>query len=223
LPAFVKFVAAAPDEMNVLGMVLPSAQGTRFQMLVCHCGDPRQGNELLRPLRALKPQGDDVRVMPYLDAQAGGFLRAPVAHFQTDLFLPELSAAAIATITTATNDASPNTRVFIVPFYGAITRVKVSDTAFPLRQPGYELDIVGLWSTPAEKAAAVQWVKSLRDTLQPFARGVYVNQLGETSEELVKAAYGPNYARLVEIKKKYDPKNVLRLNQNIKPDSSSSN
>ena len=63
----------------------------------------------------------------------------------------------------------------------------------------------------------MEWVKSLRDNLQPFAQGVYVNQLGETSEELVRAAYGPNYARLVEIKKKYDPKNVLRLNQNIKP------
>ena len=63
----------------------------------------------------------------------------------------------------------------------------------------------------------MQWVKSLRDDLQPFARGVYVNQLGETSEELVRSAYGPNYARLVEIKKKYDPKNVLLLNQNIKP------
>jgi len=54
--------------------------------------------------------------------------------------------------------------------------------------------------------------------LKPFARGVYVNQLGETSEELVRAGYGSNYARLVEIKKKYDPRNVLRLNQNIKPD-----
>jgi hypothetical protein len=160
--------------------------------------------------------------MSYLETQASaGFLRAPVAHFQTDLFLPELSAAAIATITTATRDASPNTRVFIVPLYGAITRVGLSDTAFPLRQPGYELDLVGRWDAPAEKAAAVQWVKSLRDSLQPFARGVYVNQLGETSEELVRAAYGPNYARLVEIKKKYDLRNVLRLNQNIKPDTPS--
>jgi FAD/FMN-containing dehydrogenase len=68
----------------------------------------------------------------------------------------------------------------------------------------------------------VRWVKALPDKLQPFAHGVYNNQLGETSEQLVRAAYGPNYARLVEIKKKYDPKNVLRLNQNIKPDSPSS-
>jgi FAD/FMN-containing dehydrogenase len=79
------------------------------------------------------------------------------------------------------------------------------------------LDIVGTWSTPAEKATAVQWVKSARDNLQPFAHGVYVNQLGETSEDLVRAAYGSNYARLVEIKKRYDPQNVLRLNQNIRP------
>jgi hypothetical protein len=221
LQAFVKFVAAAPDEMNVTGGVLPSEQGTRFQILVCHCGHPRQGSELLRPLRALKPQEDDVRVMSYLEAQAGGFLRAPVAHFQTDLFLPELSAAAIATITTATNNAPPNTRVFIVPLYGAITRIATSDMGFALRHPGYELDIVGLWSAPAEKGTAVQWVKSLRDNLQPFAHGVYVNQLGETSEELVRAAYGSNYARLGQIKEKYDPGNVLRLNQNIKPDSPS--
>jgi hypothetical protein len=217
LQAFVKFVAAAPDEMNVVGAVLPSEQGTRFQILVCHCGHPHQGNELLRPLRALKPQEDNVRVASYLETQATINPAAPVAHFQTDLFLPELSAAATATITTATNDAPPNARVFIVPFYGAITRVGLSDMAFPLRQPGYELDIMGRWGASADKARAVQWVKALRDNLRIFTHGVYVNQLGETSEELVRAAYGSNYVRLAEIKKKYDPKNVLRLNQNIKP------
>ena len=219
LQAFVNFVATASDDMCVVGGVLPSERGPRFWMLVCYFGKPSDGNDLLRPLRALKPQGDKVRVMSYLEAQSGaGFLAAPIAHFQTDLFLPALTAAAISTITTATTNAPPNTRVFIIPLYGAISRVGLSDTAFALRQPGYELDIVGTWSTPAEKATAVQWVKSLRDNLQPFAHGVYVNQLGETSEELVKAAYGANYARLVEIKKKYDPRNVLRLNQNIKPD-----
>jgi FAD binding domain/Berberine and berberine like len=217
LQAFAKFVAAAPDEVSVVAGVLPSEQGTRFRILVLYCGDARKGNELLRPLRALKPEEDNVTVMSYLEAQAAAFLPAPVAHFQTDLFLPELTAAAIAALTTATNGPPANNKVFIVPLYGAISRVGLHDTAFALRQPGYELDIVGAWSTPAEKASAVQWVKALRDNLQPFARGVYVNQLGETSEELVRAAYGPNYARLVEIKKKYDPNNLLRLNQNIKP------
>jgi hypothetical protein len=217
LLAFAKLVKAAPDGMSVVGSVLPSEQGTRFQLIFLHCDDPRQGNELLRPLRALKPQEDSVRVESYLQAQEAAFLRAPVAHFQTDLFLPELTAGAMERITTATNDSPPNNKVFLIPLYGAISRVAVSDMAFALRQPGYEVDIVSAWSVPAEKANAMQWVKSLRDDLQPFARGVYVNQLGETSEELVRAAYGPNYAQLVKIKKKYDPNNVLRLNQNIKP------
>jgi hypothetical protein len=218
LQTFEKLVATAPDELNVLCGVLPSGQGARFQLQFFYCGDPRQGNEFLKPLRALKPQEDNVRVKPYLEAQAAGFLRAPVAHFQTNLFLPDLSALAIAAIASATEHAPPTNRVFIVPLYGAISRVGITDTAFVLRRPGYEVDITGLWSSPAEKESAVLWVKSLRDNLQPFAQGVYSNQLGETSDALVKASYGTNYARLAEIKKKYDPGNVLRLNQNIKPD-----
>jgi FAD/FMN-containing dehydrogenase len=172
---------------------------------------------LLGPLRALKPKEDTVRVTSYLDVQLNVNPAASVPHFQTDLVLPKLDAAAIATIIAAVNDAPPDTRVFVFPFFGAVTRIKVGDTAYPLRQPGYELDIMGSWNTPADKANAVQWVKALRDKLQPFASGVYVNQLGETSDELVKAGYGSNYARLVQIKKKYDPENVLRSNQNIKP------
>jgi hypothetical protein len=218
LQTFVKVVAMAPDELNVLCGVLPSGQGARFQLQFFHSGDPNRGNELLKPLRALKPQEDNVTVKSYLESQTAGFLRAPVAHFQTDLFLPELSPPVIAAIAAATDHAPPTNRVFIVPFYGAISRVGLSETAFALRRPGYEVDITGLWSTPSEKEGAVRWVKALRDDLQPFAQGVYVNQLGETSDALVKASYGPNYARLVEIKKKYDPNNVLRLNQNIKPD-----
>jgi hypothetical protein len=218
LRAFAKFVAEAPDEMNVVGEVWPSEKGTRFHIFLCHCGDPHQGEFLLKPLRALKPEKDNVRVASYLETQRTINPYEPAAHFQTNLVLPHLSDAAIAAITTAANNAPPNTRIFIVPIYGAITRVGVSETAYPLRQPGYELDLMGRWTTPEGKAEAVQWVKTLRDDLRPFARSAYVNQLGETSEELVRTAYGSNYARLAEIKKKYDPKNVLRLNQNIKPD-----
>jgi len=217
LRAFSKFVSAAPDEMNVVGEVLPSAQGARFHMMICHCGDPSRGRKLLAPLRNLKPQNEAVRVASYLETQRTINPYSVAAHFQTNLFLPDLNDAAIAAIETATNDAPPTTRVFIVPLYGAISRVKSSETAFPLREPGYELDLMGRWTDPGEKASAVGWVKALRDKLQPLARGVYANQLGETSEDLVKTAYSLNYARLVEMKKKYDPNNVLRMNQNIKP------
>jgi FAD binding domain-containing protein/berberine-like enzyme len=222
LQAFVKFLAGAPDEMDAFAQLLPSEQGPRLKIDVCYLGDPRTANDLLRPLRALKPQDDSVKVMSYLEAQAaGGFLLTPVAHFQTNLFLRELSEETIAAITTAMNNAPATRKVIIVPLRGAVSRVGLRDTAFALRQPGYEVDVTGVWSASAEKAGAVQWVRTTRDSLQPFAHGVYVNQLGDTSDELVRAAYGPNYARLVEIKKKYDPNNVLRLNQNIKPNSPS--
>jgi FAD/FMN-containing dehydrogenase len=107
--------------------------------------------------------------------------------------------------------------VFIGPINGAVTRVKVADTAFSLRQRGFELDIMGVWTAAADRTRAVRWVEKLRDKLKPLARGVYVNQLGETSEKLVRTAYGANYARLAAIKTKYDPRNVLRSNQNILP------
>ncbi len=218
LHAFVNFLTTAPDEMDAIAQLLPSKPEPRLKIDLCFCGDPRTGNDLVRPLRALKPQGDGVKVMSYLDAQsAGGFLLTPVAHFQTNLFLRELGETAIAALTTAIDHAPANCKAIIVPLRGAISRVGLSDSAFALRQPGYEIDITGLWSTPAEKVEAVRWVETTRDSLQPFAHGVYVNQLGDTSDQLVRTAYGPNFARLVEIKKKYDPSNVLQLNQNIKP------
>jgi hypothetical protein len=222
LQAFVKFLAGAPDEMDAFAQLLPSEQGRRLKVDVCYCGDARMGNDLLQPLRAFKPQDDGVKIISYLEAQAaGGFLAAPVAHFQTNLLLRELSGAAIAAITTAINDAPATCKVIIVPLRGAISRVSMTDTAFALREPGYEIDIAGVWNTPTVKAEVVRWVQAARDSLQPFAHGVYVNQLGDTSDQLVRSGYGPNYARLVEIKKKYDPNNVLRLNQNIKPESAS--
>jgi hypothetical protein len=220
LHAFVRFLAGVPDEMDAFAQLLPSEQGRRLKIDVCYCGDPRMGNDFLRSLRALDPQDDSVRLVPYLQAQAaGGFLATPVAHFQTNLFLRELTGDAIAAITTAVNSAPATCKAIIVPLRGAVSRVSITDTAFALREPGYEIDIAGAWNTPGERVEVVRWVQATRDNLRPFAQGVYVNQLGDTSDQLVPSGYGPNYARLVEIKKKYDPNNVLRLNQNIKPDS----
>jgi FAD/FMN-containing dehydrogenase len=217
LQALVKFVAVAPDEQNIIAQVLPSAQGARFRVLVCHCGDPRIGNALLNPMRALGPSQEDIRVASYLQTNATMNPAGPVAHFQTNLFFPDLSEATVAAISAAATDAPPNTRIFMVPFYGAVTRVPATSTAFALRSPGFELDFMGRWDNPADKPAAIQWVTALRDKLRPAASGLYVNQLGETSEELVRAAYGGNYSRLATLKQQYDPNNVLRSNQNIRP------
>ena len=222
LQAFVRFLEGAPDEMDALAQLLPSEQGPRLKINLCLCGDPRIGNDVVRPLRTLKPQDDSVKVMSYLEAQAaGGFLLAPVAHFQTNLFPRELSEAPIAAIATAINNAPTTCKLIIVPLRGAVSRVGLTDTAYALRQPGFEVDMAGVWNALADKVEVVRWVQATRDNLQPFANGVYINQLGDTSDQLARSGYGPNDARLAEIKKKYHPKNVLRLNQNIKPDSPS--
>ena len=220
LQTHVKFTRAAPDDMSAAGIILPSEQGPRFHVHVGYCGWLGMGNDLLRALRALKPEVDEVHATSYPEAQRNWFPAAaakPTGYFVANVFLPQLNEAAIAAITAATQDAPRRFMVLIGNFRGAVTRVPVTDMAFAMRQTGYEVDVFGNWSAPEEKDGAVRWVMALRDKLQPFSHGLYVNGLSETSDELVRAAYGPNYARLVEIKKKYDPANVLRLNQNIRP------
>jgi hypothetical protein len=215
--AFARFCATAPDEMNVVGILLRTDAGTQFQMLVCHAGDPRRGKALLTSWRSLGPRQDTVRVASYAEIQGTLNPAAPAAHFQTNLFLPKLGDAAISVVARAMDDAPLNARAFMVPYYGAISRVGVKDTAFPLRQTGFEMDLMGRWTDPAEKPRSEEWVRALRRALLPYAHGAYVNQLGETSDDLVRLSYGVNYRRLAELKRKYDPENVLRSNQNVKP------
>jgi FAD/FMN-containing dehydrogenase len=216
LEEFARFIAHAPDDLGLVGQVLPTDAGTRFQMLVCHAGDPARGNELLRSWRALGPAEDKIRTASYLEINSTMNPATATAHFQTNVFVRELDEKIIGIIVNAAAEAPPNTRVFMVPFYGAITRVRPTATAFALRSVGCELDIMGRWDeTGKDKARVIAWVTALRDALRPHATGAYVNQLGETGAELVRTAYGPNYARLASLKKKYDPDNVFRSNQNI--------
>jgi FAD binding domain/Berberine and berberine like len=221
LHACAKFTEAAPDELSVTGRILPSDDGPTFQMLVEYCGQVSVGNDLLRPLRAqLKPRADGVVATSHLEAQRKWFPAAkPSGFFVANVFLPRLGEAAIAAIAAAIQDAPRRFMILLPNFRGAVTRVSSTEMAFAMRQPGYEVDLFGDWAAQEaeEKEGAVRWVKALRDKLQPMSQGVYVNGMSETSDQLVRAAYGPNYARLVEIKKKYDPTNVLRLNQNIRP------
>jgi FAD/FMN-containing dehydrogenase len=103
-----------------------------------------------------------------------------------------------------------------------VNRVGIDDTAFNHRNARYNLLIVGIWTDPAAKADNVRWVRDLWDAMAPYSSGgVYVNYLGQEADEgaeRVKSAYGSEkYARLVALKQKYDPTNLFRLNQNIRP------
>jgi hypothetical protein len=223
LRIYQKFAATAPDEIMLVSTIVPSKQGPRLTIRFRYCGEPSVGNQLLRSLREpIKPQNDTVMLMSYLEAQATEFPQPPkpLPYFETSLFLPELNETAIAAITTAIQDASQRIRVMMWHLHGAVTRLPSGDMAFPLRESGHALQLRGEWDTPGEEASARQWTKALRAALIPFSHGMYVNHLSEPSDKLVSAAYGPNYRRLVEIKKKYDPNNVLALNPNIRPGES---
>jgi Berberine and berberine like len=199
---------------------VPSQHGPRFRILFHYCGEPSLGNQLLKALREpIKPQDDTIKVMSYLEAQATEFPQPakPLPYFATSVFLPDLNETAIAAITTVTQDAPQRFRVMMWHLHGAVTRAAYSEMAFPLRECGHELQLRGDWDIPGEQAGAVQWTNALRAALQPFSPGMYVNSLSKPSDELIREAYRPNYDRLAEVKRKYDPTNVLRLNPNIKP------
>jgi hypothetical protein len=220
LRMYQQFTAKAPDEVMVVAMLVSSKQGPRFVIRFRYCGAPSIGNRLLGFLRApITPEEDTVKVMSYLEAQTTEFPQPPkpLPYLETSLFLPELNETAIAAITTAIQDAPPKMRVMMWHMHGAVTRVPIADTAFPIRESGHVVQLRGDWDASGGQAIARQWTKLLRATLDPFSRGIYVNHLSEPSDNFIKAAYGTNYGRLQEIKRKYDPTNVLALNPNVKP------
>jgi FAD/FMN-containing dehydrogenase len=115
---------------------------------------------------------------------------------------------------------SARTAIQFPPVGGAVSRVRENATAFGHRQDGeYDFIILSLWQNSSDDNANISWTRELWDAMKPFSPGgVYINNLGDDEPEgRVRAAYGPNYDRLVAMKNKYDPTNLFRLNQNIKP------
>ena len=115
---------------------------------------------------------------------------------------------------------SPFSQIIVLPVHGAATRVGATETAFAFREEHYEILHVAGWEDNAPDKH-MQWMRRSWQALQPFAsQQMYVNFLDDKGTARVRAAYGPNYERLVALKTKHDPNNVFHLNQNIKPNIS---
>jgi hypothetical protein len=114
-------------------------------------------------------------------------------------------------------DPPPHYMAWLAHFHGAVVRVGIEQRAFPLRRPGFDLFFNAGSKDPAQINRAMAWVQALAGALQPYANGVYVNNLEDEGAARVREAYGPNYARLVALKNRYDPTNFFRLNQNVEP------
>ena len=112
---------------------------------------------------------------------------------------------------------TPMGQLLIEHFHGAVTRVGVTDTAFPHRAEGYNLLVLSQWVDPNDNKACPAWGRDSYAAMQSFmGSGRYVNYLGEDEQgDVVAAAYGPNYRRLAQIKAQYDADNFFHMNQNI--------
>jgi FAD/FMN-containing dehydrogenase len=215
------FAAEAPDELTLQAGVTTLATGWDFGIAVCHCGDPAQAEKDLAPLRKIaKPQSDTIGPRSYLEMQS--ILNVPPAELSSYAksdFLRELTDEAIdLLLESAAKTPTPTCAYILEHMHGAASRVRPTDTAFASRAAGFNLLIISMWQDPSDEASCTQWTRALAKSVEPFSRGTgYVNYLTDEGEARVKAAYGPNYERLLGLKMRYDPRNLFRLNQNITP------
>jgi len=227
------FTADAPDELTVNAVLLtaqeapflpPEAHGTpALALALCYAGDPERGERVLRPLRALgRPLADLVAPMPYTALQTMFDAGYPprLQNYWKSSYLDGVPDAAIdVALDGARRMTSPLSSFYLEPMGGAIARITPDEAAFGHRDAAFDFNILSVWSDPAESDEHMAWTRALWEAMQPFASGgVYVNNLGDEGADRVRAAYAPDvYDRLVSLKDRYDPDNVFRMNQNIRP------
>jgi FAD/FMN-containing dehydrogenase len=222
-----EFTKTALDELVCMAVLLTGPDGAKILAVVtCYCGPIEQGERVLRPLRQFgPPAADQIAPMPYVQLQ--GLLEAGfppgLQNYWKSSFLRDLGDEAIAIAIEAFRHVpSPSSAIAFEQLGGAMSRVGENDTAFGHRSAPFNFLVVSSWPDPADNSKHIGWTRSLAEAMQRFsAGGVYVNYLGQEADEgrdRVRAAYGPaKYERLIALKKKYDPGNLFRINQNIRP------
>jgi len=218
------FTQTAPENASAYAALGTSPDGQPVVLVVPFFNGPiAEGEALLRPLREFGPPlADLVQPMPYTAFQQILDPLNPPGNrvYWKSAVLQRLDDDAIDTIVEhAAAPASPLSAAIVEFYGGAANRVGVGETAYPLRDAEYSLNAISAWTDPAQDAANVRWARRLWEAVWRFSPGsVYVNFLGvDEGEDRVRAAYGPNYDRLAAIKARYDPDNLFRSNQNIKP------
>ncbi|HWP45298.1 MAG TPA: BBE domain-containing protein, partial [Blastocatellia bacterium] len=218
------FTATLPDELSVYTGFLTDPEGNPLiGMVACYVGPVEEGERLLRPLREFGPPAADmIAPIPYRTLQSMFDAAFPPGrhNYWKSSFVRDLSDDALKTVVEhAAAAPSPTTMVMIENYHGAYSRVGPTETAYSHRDAHYDLLILASWDDPSETDRNVKWARSFFDVMQPYFTGeAFPNLMGQDEmADRVLEAYGINYARLSEIKKKYDPANIFRLNLNITP------
>ncbi|MCM8749774.1 FAD-binding oxidoreductase [Thermomicrobiaceae bacterium CFH 74404] len=191
-------------------------------MTVCYAGPVDEALVELAPLKRFgSPLVDTIERTRYLSHQRLFDPTVPSGwrYYWKSHYLHELSDQVIDVLVThAWRDTSPLSYTLIPLMGGAVSRVAPDATAFVGRDGAHLININAVWTDPTEDDEHIAWAREFFAATEPFSTGgVYVNFLGNEGEARVRAAYGANYARLAEIKRRYDPENVFRFNQNIAP------
>jgi FAD/FMN-containing dehydrogenase len=218
-------VAGASDDLTVFAGLVHAPDGSGAQlaaMVVFHTGEPDAAERDLAPFEAWgSPAVVQVGPMPYpvmntiLDA---GYPEGTLNYWRSS-FVHGLPDGVIDTaVERFAAVPSPMSAILLERFHGAVTRIGETATAVPHRAEGWNLFIPSVWTDDADTHANIAWTRETFDALRPhFAGGRWLNYLGDDEAgDAVRAAYGPNYERLREVKRRYDPDNVFHLNHNIR-------
>lgn len=222
--------ADAPDELTVWAVLrkapplpfLPKEWHGREVLIfaACYCGDMQEGEQAMAGLRALgAPIADVISPHPFTGWQAAfdPLLTPGARNYWKSHDFTELSDAAIGVVLDGVATLpDPQSEIFVAHVGGAMARVAQDATAFPQRASHFVMNVHTRWDDPAKDKTCIAWARDLFDHAAPHAAGsVYVNFMPADEEDRLAGAYGGNMARLRDIKQKYDPSNLFRVNHNI--------
>jgi FAD/FMN-containing dehydrogenase len=193
-----------------------------FVIISCWTGDHEAGAQVLQGFRDVaQPVAEMVGPMPYaaLNAAFDPLLPRGLQHYWKAVYVRDLTDEAIAAhLQYGPRVPAVNSAVHMYPINGAAQDVDADATAFSHRDANYALVIAGMWPDPADNEANIAWVREYHAAIAPYSeRGGYVNFASADDQDRVADNFGPSYARLADVKRRYDPGNLFHLNQNIKP------
>jgi FAD/FMN-containing dehydrogenase len=232
LQQYREYIASAPEELNVW-TVLRKAPPLPFlpekfhgqemiALALIYAGDPKQGQPLVEPLRKFgTPWGEHVGVQPYVAWQQtfDPLLTAGARNYWKSHNFTTLQDGLFDVVVEYVGKLpSPQCEIFFGAIGGATTRPALGSAAYAQRDAKFVMNFHGRWEDEADDERCVRWARDFFNATTPFASGgVYVNFMTADETDRVRSAYGPNYDRLVQVKGKYDPNNLFRMNQNIAP------
>jgi FAD/FMN-containing dehydrogenase len=216
---------SAPDALTVFAAMMHSPDGLPVVALaICYNGPADEGERAIKAVREFeKPLVDAVGPMPYTALQSmldAGFPSGLQVHWRSEFVTSIPDDLIEAAVSAFERVPSPLSVLMFEQFGGAVRRVPRDATAFDNRDSDYNFVIVSRWANPSDAEPNVAWARSTSDAAKPFTTGrVYVNYIGAgEAPDRVRAAFGPDkFSRLATLKRKYDPSNLFRLNQNIPP------